>query len=129
MSAGRLTSSRKDGTGVYYVDRLHRLALNLADWAEDPAHPADAAWLEPVLDPRTLALVRLAALVAVGGEVPSYGAASDAAVDAGASASEVVDVLVGVLEVVGTARVVAAAPKLALALGYDTDALDQELAR
>ena len=81
-----------------------------------------------MLDPRTLALVRLAALVAVGGEVPSYGAAADAAVDAGASAAEVVDVLVGVLPVVGAARVVAAAPRLAMALGYDTDALDQESA-
>ncbi len=66
--------------------------------------------------------------MAVGGEVPSYGAASDAAVDAGASAAEVVDVLVGILAVVGTARVVAAAPKLAMALGYDADALDQESA-
>ena len=39
---------------------------------------------------------------------------------------EVVDVLVGVLPVVGTARAVAAAPRLAMALGYDADALEQE---
>jgi 4-carboxymuconolactone decarboxylase len=77
--------------------------------------------LGPVLDPRTLALVRLAALVAVGSAVPSYGAQSDAAVDAGATAAEIVDVLVGVIPVVGLPRVVAAAPKLALALGYDVD--------
>ena len=113
---------------VDYVDRLHRLALNQADWAEDRARPADEAWLKPELDPRTLALVRLAALVAVGGEVPSYGAAADDAVDAGASAAEVVDVLIGVLPVVGAARVVAAAPRLAMALGYDTDALEEESA-
>nr|WP_260173360.1 hypothetical protein [Nocardioides albus] len=77
------------------------------------------------MDPRTLALVRLAALITVGGEVPSYAAAADMAVDAGASAAEVVDVLVAVLPVIGAARVVAAAPRLAMALGYDTDALDQ----
>ncbi len=53
------------------------------------------------LDPKTFALVRLAALVAVGGAVPSYGACADAAVDAGASADEIVDVLVGILSVVG----------------------------
>ena len=111
---------------MHYVDRLHRLTINQADWAEAAGSPADSAWLASELDPRTLALVRLAALVAVGGEVPSYGAAADAAVDAGASAAEVVDVLVAVLPVVGAARVVAAAPRLAMALGYDTDALERE---
>ena len=83
-----------------------------------PEEPA----VEPrELDPKTLALVRLAALVAVGGAVPSYGAHADAAVDAGATAAEIVDVLVGVIPVVGLPRVVAAAPKLAMALGYDID--------
>ena len=79
------------------------------------------------LDPKTLALVRLAALVAVGGAVPSYGAQADAAVDAGATAAEIVDVLVAVTPVVGLPHVVAAAPKLAMALGYDTnDALEPQ---
>jgi len=72
------------------------------------------------LDPKTPALVRLAALVAVGGAVPSYGAHADAAVIAGATAAEIVDVLVGVIPVAGLPTVVATAPKLALALGYDT---------
>ncbi len=103
-----------------YIDRLRRLSINEADTVEERT-----GVLEPVLDPRTLALVRLAALVAVGGAVPSYGAQADAALDEGASAAEVVDVLVGVLPIVGRPRVVAAAPKLAMALGYDTDALDQ----
>jgi alkylhydroperoxidase/carboxymuconolactone decarboxylase family protein YurZ len=60
-------------------------------------------------------------LVAVGGAVPSYGAQADAAVGAGATAAEIVDVLVGVVPVVGLPSVVAAAPKLAMALGYDID--------
>jgi 4-carboxymuconolactone decarboxylase len=60
-------------------------------------------------------------LVAVGGAVPSYEAQADAAVSAGASAAEIVDMLVGVVPIVGLPRVVAAAPKLAMALGYDTD--------
>jgi hypothetical protein len=68
------------------------------------------------LDPRDLALVRLAALVAVGGAVPSFGAQADAAVSAGATAAEIVDVLVGVVPIVGLPRVVAAAPNLAMAL-------------
>ena len=78
------------------------------------------------LDPKTLALVRLAALIAVGGAVPSYGAEADAAVSAGATAAEIVEVLVGVVPVVGLPSVVAAAPSLAMALGYDiNDALEQ----
>jgi alkylhydroperoxidase/carboxymuconolactone decarboxylase family protein YurZ len=60
-------------------------------------------------------------LVAVGGAVPSYGAQTDAAVSAGATAAEIVDVLVSVIPIIGLPRVVAAAPKLAMALGYDTD--------
>ncbi len=41
--------------------------------------------------------------------------------NAGASAAEIVDVLIGVVPVVGLPSVVAAAPNLAMALGYDTD--------
>ena len=75
------------------------------------------------LDPKSAALVRLAALIAVGsGASPSYGEATDAAVSSGASPAEVVAVLVSVLPVVGMARVVDAAPKVGMALGYDTEA-------
>ena len=45
---------------------------------------------------------------------------------AGATAAEIVDVLVGVIPIIGLPSVVATAPKLAMALGYDTsDALKQ----
>ncbi len=47
------------------------------------------------------------------------------ALDAGATPAEVVAVLLGVASVVGMPCVVGAAPKVALALGYDTeDALE-----
>jgi alkylhydroperoxidase/carboxymuconolactone decarboxylase family protein YurZ len=42
-------------------------------------------------------------------------------VSAGATAAEIVDVLVGVVPVVGLPAVVSAAPNLAMALGYDVD--------
>ena len=102
-----------------YTERLRHLALNDALTAEDPFDGTGLG--SPELDPKTLALVRLAALVTVGAAVPSYGAQTDAAVSAGATVAEIVDVLVGVVPVVGLPCVVAAAPKLALALGYDTD--------
>jgi 4-carboxymuconolactone decarboxylase len=104
---------------VDYTDRLRSLGLNDGRFAQGSVEPVDAQPL--ALDPKSLELVRLAALVAVGGAVPSYGAQADSAVSAGATAAEIVDVLVGVIPVVGLPCVVAAAPKLALALGYDLD--------
>ena len=102
-----------------YAERLRRLVINDACFAEAGT---SGTQVEPRdLDPKTLALVQLAALVAVGGAVPSYGAHADAAVNAGATAAEIVDVLVGVIPVLGLPAVVATAPKLALALGYDAD--------
>ncbi len=65
--------------------------------------------------------MRLAALVAVGGASPSYASHADDAVGTGATRTEIVDVLVAVAPIVGLPRVVAAAPNLAIALGYDTD--------
>ena len=102
-----------------YRELLRRMAVNDARVAEDCLGGGS---VDPDgLDAKTLELVRLAALVAVGGAVPSYGAQADAAVNAGATAAEIVDVLVGVVPIVGLPCAVAAAPKLALALGYDTD--------
>jgi 4-carboxymuconolactone decarboxylase len=96
-----------------YTERLQRLAMdNVNVVGSDPQ----------ALDTKSLALVRLAALIAIGGAIPSYGAQADAAIDAGATADEIVDVLVGVIPILGLPSVVAAAPKLAMALGFDTEA-------
>jgi 4-carboxymuconolactone decarboxylase len=96
-----------------YTERLQRLAMdNVNVVGSDPQ----------ALDTKSLALVRLAALIAIGGATPSYGAQADAAIDAGATADEIVDVLVGVIPILGLPSVVAAAPKLAMALGFDTEA-------
>jgi 4-carboxymuconolactone decarboxylase len=100
-----------------YTEVLRLLAINDEHFVEDCVTGVESA----KLDPKTLALVRLGALVAVGGAVPSYGAEVDAAVSAGASAVEIVEVLLGVVSVVGFPSVVAAAPSLAMALGYDVD--------
>ncbi|SKC37215.1 carboxymuconolactone decarboxylase family protein [Krasilnikoviella flava] len=96
-----------------YIDRLRRFAVN------DPRLDGDLE-LEPTqLDPRDVALARLAALVAVGGAEPTYGSLVDEAVTAGARSAEIVDVLAAVVPIVGLPGAVAAAPKLALALGHD----------
>ncbi|MGR0218777.1 carboxymuconolactone decarboxylase family protein [Agromyces sp. ZXT2-6] len=95
-----------------YSERLRRYAIN--DERLDGGSVALGS-----LDRKTLALARIAALVAIGGAEPSFGAEADAAIGAGATPTEIVDVLAGVTSVVGLARVVDAAPKLALALGCD----------
>jgi len=101
-----------------YAERLRRLATNDSRAISDEL----GASPEPVsMDPRTLALVRLASLVAVGGSEPSFGEHTDAALDAGASTNEIVDVLIGIAPVVGLPRVVSAAPALARALGVDVE--------
>ncbi|WP_248283332.1 carboxymuconolactone decarboxylase family protein [Cryobacterium arcticum] len=104
-----------------YVGRLRRLAISDSQAADQAA---EAGWASSSLSPKTLALARLAALVAIGASEPSFGDLADAAVGAGASPDEIVDVLVGLRVVVGAPRIVAAAPKVALALGYDLDGVD-----
>jgi 4-carboxymuconolactone decarboxylase len=68
---------------------------------------------------RSHALVRIAALIAVDAAPPSFMSAVQAGLDAGTSYDEIVGTLIAVMPVVGVARVVSAAPNLALALGYD----------
>ena len=77
-----------------YTDRLRLLALNDAHMAEKLIGTSCSNAEE--LDPKTLALVRLAALIAVGGRSRPT-AHADAAVNAGASAAEIVAVMVGLV--------------------------------
>ncbi|MGC5166195.1 carboxymuconolactone decarboxylase family protein [Luteimicrobium sp. DT211] len=97
------------------ADRLRRLAINDTRLGDEEALELSA------LEPKNVALVRLAALVAVGGAEPTYGSEVDRAVRAGATTAEIVDVLVAVIPIVGLPGVVVAAPLLALALGGPAD--------
>lgn len=74
------------------------------------------------VDAKTCALLRLAALTALSASPPSYTAAVADTILTGATPEEIVAVLLAVVPVVGVARVVAAAPHIGLALGYDVDA-------
>jgi alkylhydroperoxidase/carboxymuconolactone decarboxylase family protein YurZ len=71
------------------------------------------------LEPRVVALVRLAALFALDGPPASYADQVASAIEAGADAGEIAGVLLAVAPQIGTARVVAAAPELILGLGMD----------
>ena len=79
------------------------------------------------LSPKTHALVRLAALVALGGAPVSYQWTVGAALDADATADEILGTMIAVAPISGIARVVQATPDVALPLGYDLDAAFEEL--
>jgi alkylhydroperoxidase/carboxymuconolactone decarboxylase family protein YurZ len=79
------------------------------------------------LDARTQALVRVGALVAVDATPSAYMCAIEAGIASGASPDDIVGVLVALLPSIGSDRVVSAAPKLGLALGYDVDQALEEL--
>jgi 4-carboxymuconolactone decarboxylase len=74
------------------------------------------------LDPKTHALVRLGALIALDASQSSFQWNAATALASGATVDEIVGVLIAVAQTVGLARVASAAPAVALALGYDIDA-------
>jgi len=74
------------------------------------------------LDPKSSALVRLAALVVQDAGFVAYHWGVQWALAAGATADEIVGALTAVAPITGVTRVVAAAHDFAQALGYDLDA-------
>jgi 4-carboxymuconolactone decarboxylase len=101
---------------------LRRLALNdkrivAAAVGAGPVHES----LSGQLDPKTTALVRLAALLSVGAATVSCRATVEEARATGATEEEIVDVLLAIGPAIGAARLVEAAPRLALAIDYDVE--------
>jgi alkylhydroperoxidase/carboxymuconolactone decarboxylase family protein YurZ len=74
------------------------------------------------LDSGTTALMRLSALVAIGHTGPLLQEAVSDALDAGVGGDSVVGSLLALAPTLGVNQLVAAAPALAVALGYDLDA-------
>jgi alkylhydroperoxidase/carboxymuconolactone decarboxylase family protein YurZ len=79
------------------------------------------------LGPKTHALVRLGALLALGAAPVSYHWTVAAALDAGATPEEILGTLIAVAPITGIARIVLATPDVALSIGYDLDAAFEEL--
>jgi alkylhydroperoxidase/carboxymuconolactone decarboxylase family protein YurZ len=76
----------------------------------------------------TIALVRIATLIALDAPPASYGRQVETALKAGASPEDILGVLRAVAPQVGTPRVVAAAPELMLALGMTLPGGEDDLA-
>src|SRR5437763_9663148 len=105
-----------------YQQRLCSLALNDASFVRSVLGMGQDTVAVSRLDPKTHALVCLGALLATHASPSSYQPSVEVALAAGASADEIVGILVAVAPAIGLGRVVSAAPDLALALGYDVDA-------
>jgi 4-carboxymuconolactone decarboxylase len=76
------------------------------------------------LDPQTLMLVRLAALIAVDAPPTSYMLNIGAAAQIGVSAQNARDVLAAVAPIVGTVRTVSALSNIALGLSLAVDLIE-----
>jgi 4-carboxymuconolactone decarboxylase len=74
------------------------------------------------LGDQATSLIRLGALVIADADPPAYQREVRQAVNAGASPEQITSVLYAVARIAGSALVMSAAPKLAIALGYDVDA-------
>jgi 4-carboxymuconolactone decarboxylase len=116
-----------------YKTTLRRLALRDDRYIESLLAGERESAARSGLDPRAHSLVRIGALIAMDAAPPSYMSAAEAARHAGVTHEEIVGALIALLPVVGAARVVSAAPKLGLAIGYDVgealERLDPDRAR
>src|SRR4051794_13128947 len=105
-----------------YQERLRSMALSDDRFVASVLGMGQDTIEASGLDPKTHAMVRLAALLAVGAAPSSYNASAELALAAGASLDEIVGILVAITPAIGLGRAVSAAPELGLALGYDVEA-------
>jgi alkylhydroperoxidase/carboxymuconolactone decarboxylase family protein YurZ len=77
------------------------------------------------LDPRTFALVKIAALIALDAPPASYSWQVANALDEGVTPEDIVGVLRAVAPQVGGPKVIAAGPEIMLAMGLSIDGDDE----
>jgi 4-carboxymuconolactone decarboxylase len=105
-----------------FQEILRRLAIIDERFIEDQAGLGLGVAASRPLDPKTAALVRLGALVAIGSPVVCLEWSTTRALAAGASEDEITDVLLAIAPVAGLGRVTGAVPGVAAAVGYDVEA-------
>ncbi len=109
------------GRAVTYQEILRRLAVVDEGLIGDQAGLAlglPGVW---GLDPRTVALVRVGVLAAIGAPEVCLEWSSSQALTAGATEDEITGVLLAIAPVIGLGRMVGAAPGVAGAFGYDIE--------
>jgi 4-carboxymuconolactone decarboxylase len=111
---------------VRFPDTLRRLAMIDEGFVADEAGLGLGLVKTSALDPRTAALLQVGVSVAIGSPAVCLEWSTGRALAAGASEDEIADVLLAIAPVAGLGRVVAAAPEVATALGYDITAALEE---
>ena len=96
---------------------LAALASGKLEALEGAVAVRDAELGESDLDRRTVALIKLAAMIAVDAPPVSFAWQVEEAIDLGATPKQILDVLRAVAPQVGAPKVVAAAPEIMLGLG------------
>ncbi len=114
------------GPAVRYQETLRRLAMIDEGFVEDGAGLGLDLARTSALEPKTAALLQLAASVANGSPAVCLEWSAGRALAAGAAEDEIADVLLAIAAVTGLGRVVCAAPDVATALGYDVVAALEE---
>lgn len=100
-------------------DVLTALALGDAGILGEAVDLREQLRADSTLDAKTFALVKIAALVALDAAPASYLWQVREALQAGASAREILGVLTAIVPQTGMTRVVAAAPEIMIALGLE----------
>ena len=100
-------------------ETLRRLAIRVERLVDEVLGDAAASACASHLDSKTYSLVQMGALIAIGAAPPSFMPVVSAAREAGATVDEVVGTLFAAMLPAGVARVVSAAPRIGLAVGYD----------
>ena len=109
-----------------FQDTLRRLAMIDEGFVEDEAGLGVGQVKTSALDPKTTALLQVGVSVAIGSPAVCLEWSAGRALAAGATEDEIADVLLAIAPVAGLGRIVAAAPKVATALGYDITAALEE---
>jgi 4-carboxymuconolactone decarboxylase len=110
-----------------FRETLRRLAMIDEGFVKDEAGLALSPAGTSALDPRTAALIQVGAAVTIGSSAVCLQWTAARALAAGATEEEIADVLVAIAPVAGLGRIAAAAPDLAIALGYDVAAALEQL--
>jgi 4-carboxymuconolactone decarboxylase len=104
---------------VSFRETLRRLAMIDEGFVEGGAGLRLSPAGTTALDPRIVALLRVAVSVAIGSSAACLEWSTTRALAAGATEDEIAAVLPAIAPVAGLGRIAAAAPDVAIALGYD----------
>ena len=110
-----------------FQETLRSLAMIDEGFVKSEAGLALDAGGISALDPKTAALLQVGASVTIGSSPVCLQWSVARAMAAGAMEDEISDVLLAIAPVTGLGRIAAAAPDLAIALGYDVAAALEEL--